>query len=127
MTPASRRLLLDQNMPPALVELLAEQGWDVEHVSQLGLARAPDRDVLAAARAGDRVLVSADTDFGGLLALSGAASPSVVLVRRVSSRRSADLAVLLRANLPLVAADLAAGAVVVLGDDTLRVRRLPLV
>lgn len=75
----------------------------------------------------DRVLVSADTHFGGLLALSGAASPSVVLVRRVSSPGSADLAVLLRANLPLVAADLAAGAVVVLGDDTLRVRRLPLV
>lgn len=74
----------------------------------------------------DRVLVSADTDFGALLAASHASRPSVVLVRRVVGRRVEALAALLLANLPEVEEDLRAGSVMVIGDDSLRVRRLPI-
>jgi len=70
-------------------------------------------------------LVSADTDFGELLATGKALGPSFVLFRR--SRRVAEeqIAVLL-ANLADVEGDLQAGAVVVLAEDRIRVRRLPL-
>lgn len=60
-----------------------------------------------------RVLVSADTDFGTLLARSGAAKPSVVLIRRTVGRRAAQQARLLIDNLPEVQDDLEDGAVVV--------------
>lgn len=72
-----------------------------------------------------RVLISADTDFGTLLARTGDTEPSVVLLRRAEGRRSAKIANLLMANLPQLEEDLAAGAVVVIRDDNVRVRRLP--
>ena len=70
--------------------------------------------------------MSADTDFGTLLAQSGARSPSVLLLRLRSPRRARQLADLLLANLDAVADDLGAGAIVVVEDERVRVRRLPI-
>jgi Domain of unknown function (DUF5615) len=69
------RLLLDNNLSPRLVDILGAAGWDVVHVASLGLRSAPDRTVLEAARRDGRFLVSADTDFGALLASSHAIDP----------------------------------------------------
>lgn len=120
------RLLLDNNLSPRLCDVLGKEGWDVVHVRDLGLHAATDRIVLGVAQTDDRVLVSADTDFGALLAASHEPSPSVVLVRRVAGRRVEDLAGILIANLPAVAEDLRLGSIVVIGDDSMRVRRLPI-
>ena len=70
-------------------------------------------------------MVSGDTDFGELLALSNASAPSVVLLRRQDHRRASEVAALILLNLDAVAVDLEAGAVVVFNEDRLRVRRLP--
>lgn len=120
------RLLLDNNLSPRLCEVLAGNDWDVVHVRTLGLRAANDRAVMAAARDDDRILVSADTDFGALLAASHETGPSIVLVRRVANRRVDELAGILVANLPVVADDLDAGCILVIGDDSMRVRRLPI-
>jgi predicted nuclease of predicted toxin-antitoxin system len=120
------RLLLDNNLSPRLVELLTLEGWDVAHVRALGLRAATDKVVLEAARNDHRVLVSADTDFRALLAASHDPGPSIVLVRRVVGRRVEELAGILIANLPQVEEDLRLGSIVVIGDDTLRIRRLPI-
>ncbi len=47
---------------------LTSAGHDVVHVRDFGMERAPDAEVLELARAQDRSLVSADTDFGTILA-----------------------------------------------------------
>lgn len=120
------RLLLDNNLSPKLVALLAEAGHDVVHVREHDMSAADDRMVLNFAVETGRVLVSADTDFGTLLASTQATAPSFVLVRRVVGRRTPELAGLLAANLPVVHQELDNGAIVVLGDTTIRVRRLPL-
>ena len=57
------------------------------HVGALGLRAATDTVVLHTAHDDDRIRVSADTDFGALLAASHEPGPSVVLVRRVIGRR----------------------------------------
>jgi hypothetical protein len=49
-----------------------------------------------------------------------------VLVRRVVGRRAEALAGLLLANLPPIADDLDHGCIVVIGDDSLRIRPLPI-
>jgi predicted nuclease of predicted toxin-antitoxin system len=119
------RFLLDQNVSPVLVGLLAEAGHSAEHLRDLGLSRAPDHEVLATATTTGAVLVSSDTDFGELLARSNAAGPSVILLRRQEDRRADDIAALIIANLDAVADDLSAGALVVLDNERIRIRSLP--
>jgi predicted nuclease of predicted toxin-antitoxin system len=120
------RFLLDNNLSPRLVELLRETGHDVLHVRDLNMQRAADEVVIEFARSAQRVLVSADTDFGTLLARSHATSPSFLLMRRVSGRRATEQAELIAANCETVREELEGGAVVVLGEETLRIRRLPI-
>lgn len=116
------RLLLDNNLSPNLLDLLTGR-HDVEHVRGLGLRAATDQRILDTARDSGRVLVSADTDFGTVLARSGATAPSVVLIRRSTARRPKPLADLLLVNLDQVNADLEAGAIVVLTATSIRIRR----
>lgn len=66
------RFLLDQNLAPALADGLSRAGHDAAHVRDRGLSRADDATVLELARTEERILISADTDFGTLLARSGA-------------------------------------------------------
>ena len=120
------RFLLDQNQSLLLVGALAVAGHDSVHVRDLGMSRATDREILEYALRDQRTVLSSDTDFGELLALSNAALPSVVLLRRQGDRRATQIAALLLANLEAVSEDLAAGAIVVLETDRVRVRRLPL-
>ena len=120
------RFLIDNNLSPLLADHLKAAGHDAAHVRDYGLQAATDSVVLARARGNHRVLISADTDFGMLLAREKAARPSILLVRRLVGRRATDQAAVILANLDVVADDLEAGAVVVLTDEWVRVRRLPI-
>ena len=120
------KFLIDNNLSPLLADALKAAGHDAVHVRDLGMQAAPDEAVLERAHADGQVLISADTDFGGLLSRSGASSPSVILIRRLVGRRAADQATIILANLDQVTEDLAAGAMVVIHEDTLRVRHLPI-
>lgn len=120
------RFLLDECVSPLVKQQLVGSGHDVLHVHDVGLTSAPDSEVLEAAAAERRVVVTMDTDFGALVAHSGSRLPSVVLFRGEVTRRPHAQAVMLLANLDQVAHDLDEGAVVVIGDDRVRVRRLPI-
>lgn len=120
------KLLLDNNLSPQLGALLAVQGHEAEHVRDHGMQTASDEAVMRLAAKRGLVLVSADTDFGRLLQLSQAPSPSVVLIRSAGRRRPPAQAKLLLDNLPAVEDDLARGALVVLEDTRVRIRDLPL-
>lgn len=120
------KFLIDNNLSPLLAEGLKAAGHDVVHLRDLGMQAAPDPAVLQRAQVDERVLVSADTDFGGLLSRSRATGPSVLLIRRLAGRRAAEQSAIILANLDQIAEDLAAGAVVVIGDDWIRIRRLPM-
>jgi len=120
------KFLLDENQSPRIAEVLAEAGHDVIHVRDIGRRASPDEQVLDAAREADRVVISADTDFGELLAASNAAGPSILLLRRQEQRRAHEIAALILVNLDDVVADLQSGAVVVIDDERIRIRSLPL-
>jgi len=96
------------------------------HVRDSALRAASDDEIFDCAAAEDRIVVSADTDFGTLLARGRSDRPSVILFRRGTQRRPDEQVGLLRANLPVLADALATGSVAVIEPDRIRVRSLPL-
>lgn len=120
------KLLVDANLSSRVATRLRDAGHDAVHVRDLGLATADDEEILNAAAADHRVVVSEDTDFGALLARSRAAIPSFVLLRTGEPLTPNQQAQLLLANLTKLEAELRSGCVVVLGRGRVRLRPLPL-
>jgi predicted nuclease of predicted toxin-antitoxin system len=120
------RFLVDNALAPAVARKLAGVGHDVLHVRDLGMQAATDEEIFDLAVREGRVIVSADTDFGTILALRRTAEPSVVLFRRSSGRRPDAQAKLLLEQLPRIADSLERGSVVVIEEDRLRIRGLPI-
>ena len=106
--------------------MLRAAGHDAIHTLELGLERAEDDALLKLAADQQRVVVTGDTDFGALLALLRSRSPSVILFRSRRTPQASDQAKMILDHLDDLADDLDAGAVVVITDDRIRVRRLPL-
>lgn len=58
------KLLLDANLSPEVGRRLKEAGHDAIHVADIGLPTATDPVILQAAAKEERVLLTADSDFG---------------------------------------------------------------
>lgn len=121
------RFLIDNALSPAVAGELNRAGHDAVHVRELGLQAASDQQIFERAADDNRVIVSADTDFGTLLATRKQTAPSVILFRHGSQHRPADQAARLQANLPQLDAALEAGSIVVIEPDRIRIRALPLI
>lgn len=119
------RFLVDNALSPSIAEGLSKIGHDAVHVHTLGMAASSDDEILAVAGRDNRIILSADTDFGTLLTLREASHPSFILFRRTDKHPASQLKFLMD-NLPAVENDLLHGAIVVLEDSRIRVRPLPL-
>ena len=120
-----KRLLLDQGLPRSTATLLTQAGWDVIHVSEIGMSRADDMEILRQARSDGRICVTLDADFHSLLAISGERSPSVIRIRK-EGLDAAALATLLQSIWSGIEDALDGGALITVTERSVRVRRLPI-
>lgn len=120
------KLLIDANLSPRVAEGLRAAGLDAVHVLDLDLVTATDDEIFDRAVADGLVVITADSDFGMMLALRRSVSPSVVHLRRVAELAPDEHVTLLAANLPAIAGDLGRGAIASLSPSRLSVHDLPL-
>ena len=120
------KFLVDNALSPVFAERLRDAQHDALHVRDRGMQASSDEEIFDLAIREDRIVVSADTDFGTLLALRETARPSVVIFRRTSGRRPEFQAMLLLKHLPEVEDSLNEGSVVVIEETRIRVRPLPM-
>lgn len=121
------KFLVDNALSPVVAEGLSQAGHDATHVREYGMAAAEDVEIFELAAREGRVLISADTDFGTILALRKATKPSVILFRRSTGRHPQDQASALLTHLHDLSTDLEKGCVAVFEERRIRIRYLPII
>jgi predicted nuclease of predicted toxin-antitoxin system len=122
------KFLVDMPLSPTLAVWLMERGHDAVHVTELGLTRAPDADILALAKQERRIIVTADLDYPRLLALALARTtdPSLILFRGGDWSEADVIARMGEIMRALTEADIAQ-SIIVVDRDRVRRRRLPII
>ena len=103
---------------------MCDEGWDVLHTGDIGLSRSTDAQILEYARREDRVIITLDSDFHTILALTNASAPSVIRIR-LEGLRGPDLAFLIKKIWPKIEPQLKKGAMVSVTDSGIRIRNIP--
>jgi predicted nuclease of predicted toxin-antitoxin system len=99
------RFLIDEQLPPALAELLRGLGHSAEHVRDIGLGGATDAEIRRQAARRKAVLITKDVDFS---VLAGPLEIQVVWVRLGNTTNTA-LRRALEPRLPEIESALMAG------------------
>ena len=120
------KIIVDMCLSPKWAEALTAAGIEARHWSSIGAGNAPDSTIFDFARQDGAVILTADLDFGALLAGAKSGKPSVIQLRlpRISLDRA--WAPTWRA-LTRFQSEIDAGALVTIDASESRVRILPLV
>jgi len=75
------RFLVDANLSPRVAARLCDGGYEATHVQDHELLNADDEKILRHALDTSHTIISADSDFATMLALTGMVAPSLILLR----------------------------------------------
>ena len=121
------RFLVDNPVSPLVAEMLRQAGHDAGHVRDYSLQAAEDSVIFERAAQEDRIIITADTDFGMLLARGQTTKPSVILFHHSFPHRPSKQGSLLLDNLTQVAPALEQGSLIVFESQRIRIRTLPII
>ncbi len=119
------KILADAHISPRTVRFLRSCGHEVVRLSEVLPSDARDSELIEYARAHKRVILTQDLDFSAIIALSKQSLPSVISLRLSDSRVEA-VNLLLERVLPRLEREVADGALISVGEERVRIRRLPL-
>jgi len=118
------RILVDEDLPRAVASLLRERGHDAVHVLEVGLGGSLDEAIFAQARDRKALLISADLDFGNIQRYPLGSHNGVIVLRFPDHFRRGDILSLVSRLLDSTDLDSLAGALVVVGPGSYRIRRV---
>ena len=119
------KILVDMNLSPGWVADLARAGFEAIHWSSIGAGNAADVELMLWAAEHDHVVLTADLDFGSILAATQRRGPSVIQVRSDDLSFQAIGAAVVIA-IEQSSQELADGAIVSVDPMRARLRVLPL-
>ena len=119
------KIVLDMNLSPDWVAVLARAGHSAVHWSTVGSPQAKDREIMAWAKARQQIVFTHDLDFGAILAATDADSPSVLQMRTQDPTPQHCGSIVVDV-LRRCADALAGGALVTVDEHRARIRLLPL-
>jgi predicted nuclease of predicted toxin-antitoxin system len=120
------KFLLDMGLAQSTARHLQTLGYDTVHLRDQGLQRLPDDQIIQKARAEGRIILTHDLDFSRLVAISQSRLPSVITFR-LKDMRPAQVNHYLNEALDHFAAELQSGALISVGENGIRARRLPVI
>ena len=120
------RFLVDNPVSPLVAEMLRKAGHDAVHVRDYALQSAADIIIFERASKENRIIISADTDFGFLVARSKKRKPSVVIFHHSFPHRPQQQGKLLLDNLTQLSTALEQGSFIVFESRRIRIRTLPI-
>ena len=120
------KFLIDNALSPLFSKLLKSNGYDSIHVRDINMQTCSDEEIFDYAQIDNRIIVSADTDFGTIIALSNKQFPSVIIFRRTRKRRPVEQFDLLISNLSEIRSSLETGSIIIIEDNRIRIRELPI-
>ena len=109
----SIKILVDMNLSPEWVPVLSRHGWESRHWVDVG------------ASAKGYIVLTHDLDFGTMLALTHSTGPSVIQIRG-DDVLPEHMESIVATAITQYAAELEAGALIVVDENRRRVRVLPL-
>lgn len=124
-TPRFVKLLLDENLSPAVALALKKQGLDVVHIRDRGMLGTTDPEVFDKAFAEDRILVTLNVGDFVKLASARELHAGVVLIEQPGLTRDEQLAVIQNAIKFIGNEDMANRVVWVNDDGTMEFEDIP--
>jgi len=120
------KFLIDNALSPIFSDHLQNHGHNVIHVRDVDMQTCSDEEIFNFAQKEERIIVSADTDFGTIIALRNEQFPSVIIFRRTRNRKPIEQVSLLLSNLGQIVDSLKKGSIVIIEDTRIRIRNLPI-
>lgn len=113
---------LDENLPERARATIRSLGYECRTVGEEGLAGATDSAVAAAAREEGLILITLDKGFGDIRAYPPGSHPGILVIR-TRNQAPASISLLLGTFLADLDVLSARGAIVVLEENRVRIRR----
>lgn len=119
------KFLADMPISPRTIEFLRRKGYHAIRVDKLKMAKATDREIFDYAIKNEMIIITTDLDFGTILAYTKKKKPSIIILR-LKNPSPKVINDLLEKGLPNVEEYLRKGAIIVIGEDKIRIRELPI-
>lgn len=118
------KFLIDNNLSPLISKELYLLGFDSVHVKELKMQKASDYEIFNLAFKENRIIVSADTDFGFILSQWDKNLPSIILFRNFSTNPDKQLQYL-KNTIENFSGELEKGSLLILEPERTRIKNLP--